>query len=308
MQPSPTPAVSSTNSPLFQGFLAGAGRRAAGLGDLAALRGALETLYAAGGAAHPSLRASARGFGLQLGRNLPARSSSRELLGVHAADLFLAVACAEGDALALKLLERGPMGHAVAGLGRLDPSPSFTDEVRQLLRQKLLMPDAAGLPRIADYSGRGALSNWLKAAAFRTALNHRRDTQRELPTEDEEALLALPAPDADPELHYLKRTYRAEFKAAFSGALGALTGQERNILRMHVLDGLGTDEIGALYRVHRTTVARWIGRARENLLEQTRRTLAEKLQVDRSELDSLLNLVRSQLDVSLTRFLKRSQS
>ena len=40
-----------------------------------------------------------------------------------------------------------------------------------------------------------------------------------------------------------------------------LSAQERTVLRLHVLDGLGTDEIGALYKVHRTTVARWQAQA-----------------------------------------------
>ncbi len=298
----------ASNPPLLQGFLSAAGpARAAAWRALPGLAGLLSALLEAGQRAHPSLRVPAERFGAQLGRNATGKVRETELQGVHAGDLFLAVACAGGDPAALRQLERGPMAQALAGLTRMDPSPSFTDEVRQLLRQKLLMPDAGGLPRIADYSGRGSLRNWLKAAAVRTALNHRRDSGHNLPTKDEEALLALPAPEADPELHYLKATYRAEFKVAFTAALASLTQQERNILRLHVLDGLGTDEIGTLFRVHRTTIARWIGHAREALLEETRRTLSQKLNIDQRELDSLLNLVASQLDVSLSRFLQRSK-
>jgi RNA polymerase sigma-70 factor (ECF subfamily) len=75
---------------------------------------------------------------------------------------------------------------------------------------------------------------------------------------------------------------------------------------MHSLDGLNLDQIGAVHRVHRATVARWIAAARESLLERTRKGLEEKLQLQGSEFESLMGLVRSQLDLSIHSFLKKS--
>ncbi len=72
---------------------------------------------------------------------------------------------------------------------------------------------------------------------------------------------------------------------------------------MHYLDGLNIDEIGASFRVHRSTVARWLAQARERILEETRKLLSSRLQIGRAEAESVIHLVQSQLDVSIYRYL-----
>jgi RNA polymerase sigma-70 factor (ECF subfamily) len=51
--------------------------------------------------------------------------------------------------------------------------------------------------------------------------------------------------------------------------------------------------------VHRGTAARWLDRCTRALLSATRRTLANRLRVDRADVDSILRLVRSRLEVSI---------
>ena len=63
------------------------------------------------------------------------------------------------------------------------------------------------------------------------------------------------------------------------------------------------EQIGAIYRVHRATVARWIADARELLLHQTRELLSRRVRVSNDELESILWLIDSQMDVSLHRCL-----
>ena len=101
-----------------------------------------------------------------------------------------------------------------------------------------------------------------------------------------------------------KQTYRAEFSASFQAALAALSARQRNFLRLKYLDGLGIDQLGALYGVHRSTAARWVVGAQEELLDGTRQRLTERLRLTRSQLDSVLRLISSQLDVSLSRLLR----
>jgi len=86
--------------------------------------------------------------------------------------------------------------------------------------------------------------------------------------------------------------------------LGRLTAEQRNLLRLHFLDGLNIEKIGAVMQVHRATVARWIAAAREEILENVRRDLNQRLRLEPSEFESLVNLVRSQLQVSILRYLK----
>jgi len=79
------------------------------------------------------------------------------------------------------------------------------------------------------------------------------------------------------------------------------------VLRLHLLDGLNIDRIGQLHDVHRATAARWLASAREALAKDTQRILQARLQVSRSEFESLLRLVRSDLDVSLCRILAEDE-
>ena len=77
---------------------------------------------------------------------------------------------------------------------------------------------------------------------------------------------------------------------------------------VRALDGLSIDQLAAFYRVHRATTARWIEAARQAVLDGTRKELIRRLQLSRSELDSVMRLIGSQLDVSLSRVLKTPAS
>jgi RNA polymerase sigma-70 factor (ECF subfamily) len=222
---------------------------------------------------------------------------------VCAQDLYLACACIEGVPGALAELERHAIAAIPGAMRRLDPSPAFAAEVQQIVRTKLLVAEPGEALRLAGYRGHGRLRGWLMVAALRTGIELQR---RVHPTVDPETGLAeATAFDGDPELAQIKHLYRAEFSAAFKTALGQLTSRERNLLRLYVLDGLPIDRIGAVYRVHRATVARWIGKARERLLEETRAELGRTLRLDDTEFESLLAVVRSHLDLSLERCLQK---
>ena len=70
------------------------------------------------------------------------------------------------------------------------------------------------------------------------------------------------------------------------------------------MDGLRLAEIGRLYGVHESTVSRWVTRAAEEVADQTRRRLTDRLSLSGSSVDSLARLVRSQLDLSIARILR----
>ena len=65
------------------------------------------------------------------------------------------------------------------------------------------------------------------------------------------------------------------------------------------IDELSIDKLGALYRVHRATAARWVASARRALVDATRDQMITRLGVDSVELDSIIRLVRSQLEISI---------
>ncbi len=220
----------------------------------------------------------------------------------NAGDLLLAFACARGDAVALRIVEREYLGEPEALLPKRHQHEAA--EIVQLLRERVLVSEGSAPARIEAYTGRGPLQAWLRVAAVRVALNLQRKSRREVPL-DEDGSLAERA-GQDLELVDLKRRYEREFRAAFSAGLRALAPRDRLLLRQHYIDGLGMAAIAGVHRVHRITIVRWMETARTALARETRRELGTRLRVDRRELESILRLVESRMDMSIQAFLTRS--
>src|SRR5262249_55565851 len=150
-------------------------------------------------------------------------------------------------------------------------------EVKQELRYRMLVGDG-GRAEIVDFAGRGDLRGWVRVMATRQALRRQGRARREQATEDDELWQHLVA--AEPRIFdHAKERYRREFKRAFETALRALPHREKTLLRQHYLDGATLDELALLYRVHRATVTRILGRAREMVLASTRDRLMSELDV-----------------------------
>jgi RNA polymerase sigma-70 factor (ECF subfamily) len=217
-------------------------------------------------------------------------------------DLYLACACALGDPAAIAAFESGVLVHVGSFVGRIDASPQFVDEIRQTLRHRLLVARSDGPPRIADYAGRGPLGAWVRVAAVRAAIDLRREGQGV----GQASMAPAISRELSPEVQLLRARYQTHYEDALRAALATLDAKERNLLRMHVVDGLTVDRIGLVYQVHRATAARWVQSVRAKLLDHIYRSLGERLQLSKTELDSLTALVHSQLRVSLTGLLLSS--
>ncbi len=220
---------------------------------------------------------------------------------VRAGELHLTRACAKSDARALERFERDYFGEIDRALGRVRTGIS-RDDFAQMVRERLYVPPPGRPARIAEYAGRGELRTWLRVTITRTLLNlaSRRPDDRQA---DDALLEALPSLGDDPELELIKRRYAKELGEAFARAAASLSPRERTLLRHALADGLSIDAIGTIYGVHRATAARWINGAREALQERVTRELAARLQVDRADLEHIVGLVRSRLDVSVRRCL-----
>lgn len=218
----------------------------------------------------------------------------------HEADLALAAACARGMPAALAILERGPLREIPLFVARIDSSAAFAEEVRQLVREKLLVGAAPGQPGgIAGYTGRGPLGGWIRVVAVRAAIDLRRARGQEPPDTagaDRVAALTL-----DPEAAFLRQHHRASVETALAAALAALSARERNLLRLHFAEGCTLDQLATSYQVHRATVARWIAAARTAVLESMARHLGASAGLTVAEMQSVVRLLGSQLDVSLSR-------
>lgn len=238
-----------------------------------------------------------------LAERLPEDTPAEAFRGVYADDLLLACACAGGSREALAVFEGRYGGALAAAARRIDRDPEVVDEVVQRVRVKLFVGDG-GEPGIASYLGRGPLRAWLQVTTSRIALSMRRSVGRRREDHDDDLLDALPDV-VEPEHEHIRDRYRRELEEAFQDSLQTLSVRERNVLRQYLLDGLNIDAIGRMYGAHRATVARWIGAAREKLLLETRRTLCERLGIASTDADSLITMMRSQLDLSIVSFLRR---
>jgi RNA polymerase sigma-70 factor (ECF subfamily) len=206
-------------------------------------------------------------------------------------DLALVDACCRRVPGALELLEGmlRPQVRAVAGKEGLE------DELTQRLLERLVVGPN---PRLASFSGRGNLTSWLRAAAVREAINFKRSGGIEAP--DSDAMLQrLEEPGCPPELQLLRARHGADFKLAFRQALGALTAEESELVRLHLVEHVSLVELARRGSVHRTTLARRLDVARYKIANATRDNLSRSLQLSSGEYESLLGFVLQHPDVSL---------
>lgn len=233
----------------------------------------------------------------------PGERLASVLNGPHAQEMYLCAGCLENRPGALAFLERRYVSGWSSLLGRMGLDGDTIADVVQRVRVKLVMnqPDKPGA--LSQYSGRGSLEAFLNVVVTRGGLDELRQQGRELRKEPLEAV-----DDCDvghePHLQLLKQRYRDEFTLAVKEGLDALSEKERGLLRYHYLDGLSLDDMALVYAVHRATVARWLAKARENLLEATRRTLTTKLSMTEDDFNSIIRLIGSELHVSIRQHLQ----
>lgn len=220
-------------------------------------------------------------------------------------EVRLALGCAAGGGVAVKAFEERYIGIVDKAVAHMGLSADMLDELRQVVRGKLLVADD-GRPKIVGYAGRGRLGGLVKVVAVRAAISMLRKQKRELPGAAQE-LEDLPSAAIDPELQFLDAHYRGAFKAAFEEAVRSLDKRERNVLRLHLLGGMTLEQVARMYGMHRATVVRSLAKVRKHLFTRTRKTMRRRLEVSPDELDSIMRLVQSRLDVSLGGLLRSTQ-
>jgi RNA polymerase sigma-70 factor (ECF subfamily) len=252
--------------------------------------------------AWPGVEVAAEDFARHLGERVAREASlSDGLRALAVEDLYLARACLAGDRAAMDGLQRAVLVPVSRAVRRVDASDAFVDEVLQLTRMKLLVGGARQEPRLAEYAGRGALRRWTEAVALGVAVGLKRGAMKALPLDD--APLVSELRTADPELALMQERYRPAFRAAFAEALSGLSPRDRNLLRLSLVQNLGVESLGTLHQVHASTISRWLAKARQSLLEDTRAALARRLALTTSQLDSLLRVMDASLAVSLSSLL-----
>jgi RNA polymerase sigma-70 factor (ECF subfamily) len=255
----------------------------------------LRDLLARARAAHPDVALDDAGF-----VDAVAERVEDDLDAIHAADLYLAMACARGEPAAIGAFDRaygGELDLAIARSPRLGVS---RDEFHQLVRTRLFVGDAGRPARITTYSGHGQLRAWVRVTAARVVIDLSRGKDGRASHADDALLDRVASPD-DPELRLLRATSGAHLQAAFRDGLARLSVRQRNLLRQRYLHGLSADQLAPIYAVHRTTAFGWLDDARRALLAHVREALRARM--PDSELDSVIAALGSQLELSVRQVL-----
>lgn len=252
----------------------------------------VESFVAAARAAWPQLKLAEEAF-LAHVKAVANPASPEELAALHGADLWLTCACLSNDRLALDLLEQRFLVRTEGSIAQLDASTAFIDEVRQDVRHKLLVGEQA---RLRDFQGKGSLAGWLKTVTVRQAITLKREAPK---VQTEANLEELGGVTSDLDASLLKAQYRDAFSTAFRMALRSLNERDRALLKLHYVEGQSVDRIGALYGVHRATAARWVSAARQAVHDHLLTLLKTELVIPAEEIDSFINALRAQVDVSL---------
>ncbi len=265
------------------------------------LGSSLARLVEEGRAAWGALDVGADLFVAQLARHVPADEEiAKALSRAHAADLYLACACASGVPGAAEVLKRTFEPTLLAYVRKTLGSSLIVDEVWQALLVKLLVGDG-DRATIACFGGRGPLAAWLKIAAYRLGLNLLR-SEGKLELTSLEALAGA-IHDRDPELDLLRARYGEALRVALSDALRGLTSHERVLVQLAYVEGMTHARISVMYRVNQSTITRRLFEIRERIAAGVQRSMRVRAGVEPSELLSIVRLLGSQIDLSVARWL-----
>jgi RNA polymerase sigma-70 factor (ECF subfamily) len=263
-----------------------------------ALESALSRAFEAGRAAWAGIAIGEAEFARYLAERVGPDEDPRTAVDrLHTADLYLACACASGDPRAVEVFTRRLLADVRSYLFPVGAA-DLSEDVRQILLERLFVGSEDAPPKIAAYSGHGQLAAWVRVSAVRIALSLRRGERASEASPADDALDPL-LPAVDPELDALKLRYADEFNAALRDAFAALPSRDRALLKLHYVDGVPVERIATAYNAHRVSASRWLSAARARVLEETSRLIRERRRLTESEFESLARLVRSQLELSL---------
>lgn len=236
----------------------------------------------------------------RLAGEIARRIRGTNVAGLHP-DLVLVVAAMDGDPAAIAACEQHLTREIEFTTRQFRAGPSQGDDLRSDLQRLVFTSEPDRVSALTSFTGRGDLRGYLRVIAARAFARQRQREHREVSIDDE--VLDAFTPAIEPEVAYLREHYRAEVDAAVRACIALLSDRHRAVLRFHLIDGWSIDQIGERYGVHRATAARWLTTAREDLGERIRGQLASQLAISTSQVDSIVALVTSRIEISLDRLL-----
>lgn len=264
---------------------------------------ALEQVWQSGRAAWPNLALDAARFAEWLAARLGPEDDPASLV---AADLYLVACCLLDVPDAARQFIEGPLARTRPNVVKLLGPGEATNELMQELAVHLLMPGPDGRePKVAQYTGRGALAVWLRMTATRQAINRGKVRAR---TVDVDQLGRDLTAEHDVELSALRMRHKDVMADVFRDAIRETPAEHRVLLRMHYAQGSTLNELAVLFRTSRSGIHRKVEEARDALLARVDALTRARLKLRDHELQSMIAVFRSGLREQLRGLLASDRS
>lgn len=245
----------------------------------------------------PSVALDGARFGSFVAERLPEGDAGLGTL--HLDDLALAWACLDGQPAALETFEAmlAPSMKQVCGRNAMDP-----DELASTVRVKLLVQDGERAPGLTRYAGLGPLKSFVMVVAMRALVDERRKASPVTSTNDDtwlELATTVASDGQSASSHCDWAQLKPHLAAALSEGLAALPVRQRNVLRLHYVEGVSADALGRMYSVHRATTTRWLTDGREQLFAFVQARLRTTLDLGTLTLESVNRDLAYGIELSL---------
>lgn len=255
------------------------------------------------------------------------------LTQIQADDLFMALACANGNERAWWEFDQQHRSYVERVARHLAKTEVDAQEVIDQVYVELYgtkIVDGERVSKFATYSGRGSLRGWLRTVIWHSLVDLHRASHDEVSLDEmtenvgegmAHAAFAETAPGGEDEMidHIARERYRKATVSALESAFSSLEDHEKLLLLFYHVENLKLREIARLVenegsplrgwfqrksqtrsdnpagRIHESTIMRWLEKSYGRVLQLFKAELAEKSGLKRDEIDICLGLATQDL-------------
>ncbi|MEO8573467.1 MAG: hypothetical protein ABI481_05825 [Pyrinomonadaceae bacterium] len=255
------------------------------------------------------------------------REETLEFLSLlQADDLFIALACADGNERAWWEFDQNYRGYLERLARHLAKTDVDAQDVIDCVYVELYgtrFVDGERVSKFATYSGRGSLRGWLRTVIWHTLVDLHRASHDEVSLDEMtenvgegavQASFANQAPLGDGAAveQIARDRYRSATSKSIEAAFSALEGHEKLLLLYYHVEQLKLREIARLVENEESPLRRWFqrkaqgrsdnqqGRIHEStVMRWLDKSYAKVLQLFRSELESTHNLSSAEVEICM---------
>jgi RNA polymerase sigma-70 factor len=280
-----------------------------------------------------SVRATAEKFAAA-GATAPTQAELDEFIrSLQADDLFLAIACANGNERAwweFDQQHRSYMERVARHLAKTDVDAQEVIDAVYVELYGTRVVDGERMSKFATYSGRGSLRGWLRTVIWHSIVDLHRAGHDEVSLDEmtetvgegaAQASFANPASGGEDEMidQITRDRYRAATLSSLGSAFGSLDDHEKLLLLYYHCENMKLREIARLVenegsplrawfqrrsanrdknpesRIHESTVMRWLEKCYAKVLQQFRSQLESSHGLNDKEIEICMDLAQQDL-------------